>query len=103
MHPMVMPALNDTTIPAAPGAEPEGGQRNAGAFAGRPTGVSAPAVTPGLVARPRRRSFSAGDKLRILAELDAAASTPGAAGAIMRREGLYVRQSAKYAGQRKPG
>lgn len=37
--------------------------------------------------RPRRRSFTAEDKLTVLAEYDDA--TPGAKGAILRREGLY--------------
>jgi transposase len=52
--------------------------------------VSAPAATsPELLDRPRRRTFTAQDKLRILGEVDRAAGTPGAIGAIMRREGLY--------------
>ncbi len=37
--------------------------------------------------RPRRRAFTAGYKLMILAEYDAA--EPGAKGALLRREGLY--------------
>ena len=37
---------------------------------------------------PRRRTFTAQDKLRILAETDRAAGT-GGIGAILRREGLY--------------
>jgi len=39
-------------------------------------------------ARPRRRAFSAADKLRILADVDRAASA-GGIGAVLRREGLY--------------
>ena len=42
-----------------------------------------------LVDRPRRRTFTARDKLRILDELDRAAGPPGAIGAILRREGVY--------------
>ena len=38
--------------------------------------------------RPRRRSFTAEYKLRILAEYDAL-DEPGAKGALLRREGLY--------------
>jgi transposase len=46
------------------------------------------AAPPELANRPRRRSFTAQDKLRILAETDRAAATGGIA-AILRREGLY--------------
>ena len=42
-----------------------------------------------LVDRPRRRTFTARDKLRILDELDRAAGPPGAIGAILRREGVH--------------
>ncbi|EQD37071.1 transposase, partial [mine drainage metagenome] len=41
-----------------------------------------------MSACPRRRSFTAEDKLRVLAETDRAAAT-GRIGAILRREGLY--------------
>ena len=55
-----------------------------------PTRLSAPAAaSPELLNRPRRRTFTAQDKLRILAEADRAAGVPGGIGAIMRREGLY--------------
>ncbi len=54
----------------------------------RPTTVPPPVTSsPELTARPRRRSFTAQDKLRILAETDRAAQT-GEIGAILRREGL---------------
>ena len=55
----------------------------------RPTVVPAPdAPSPEISPRPRRRSFTAQDKLRILAETDRASGT-GQIGAILRREGLY--------------
>jgi transposase-like protein len=51
--------------------------------------VPAPvAASPELSDRPRRRTFTVQDKLRILAETDRAADT-GGVGAILRREGLY--------------
>jgi transposase-like protein len=66
---------------AASGAGTDGGRR--------PTAVPAPlAASPELAARPRRRTFTAQDKLRILAETDRAAEVGGIA-AILRREGLY--------------
>jgi hypothetical protein len=50
--------------------------------------VAAPAAaTPELPDRPRRRTFTGQDKLRILAEIDRAPA--GGTGAILRREGLY--------------
>jgi len=42
---------------------------------------------PEVAAKPTRRRFSAGYKLRILQEIDRAG--PGGTGAILRREGLY--------------
>lgn len=55
----------------------------------RPTIVAAPAsASPELSGRPRRRTFTARDKLRILAATDSAAAT-GGIGAILRREGIY--------------
>ena len=61
-----------------------------GANGGRgPTVVPAPdAADAELSARPRRRTFTAGDKLRILAHIDRAVLT-GGIGAVVRREGLY--------------
>jgi hypothetical protein len=55
----------------------------------RPTAVPAPATAaPELLDRPRRRTFTAQTKLRVLAETDGAADV-GGIGAILRREGLY--------------
>ena len=54
----------------------------------RPTAVPAPAAAaPELSDRPRRRTFTVGDKLRVLAEIDRAPAS--GTGAILRREGLY--------------
>src|SRR5918996_3657320 len=41
-----------------------------------------------VVAKPRRRTYTAEYKRRILREADAC-TTPGAIGALLRREGLY--------------
>ncbi len=62
---------------------------NAAAGSRKPTVVAMPdAPSPELSDRPRRRTFSAKDKLRILNETDRAADT-GGIGAILRREGIY--------------
>ena len=42
-----------------------------------------------MVAKPKRRTFTAEYKQRILQEAEAAAATPGGVGALLRREGLY--------------
>jgi transposase-like protein len=44
---------------------------------------------PEVSAEAKRRIFTAEYKQRILAEADAAAGSPGAIGALLRREGLY--------------
>lgn len=80
---------------AAAGAGTDGGRR--------PTVVPAPAAaSPELSDRPRRRTFTAQDKLRILAETDRAAET-GGIGAILRREGLYSSNLTDWRRQREAG
>src|SRR5271155_2252720 len=95
MHPMVMPIIAyeyDKTL--AGGAETEGGRR--------PTVVSTPpAASPELTDRPRRRTFKAADRLRILRQDDEA--QPGSIGAILRREGLYSSLLTDWRRQRDAG
>lgn len=91
---MVMP--NKTPLPAAgTGAVPE---------VGEPLRVvAAPAAaSPELSPRPKRRTFTAAEKLRILAETDRAADTGGIA-AILRREGLYSSALTDWRRQRDAG
>ena len=66
---MVMPSKEAKTNSAA-GIDAEGGRR--------PTAVPAPATAaPELLDRPRRRTFTAQTKLRVLAETDGAADVRG--------------------------
>ena len=89
-----MPMLQ-TPIDGAGGAVTNGGRR--------PTVVAAPpAPSPELSDRPRRRTFTAQDKLRILAETDRAAAS-GGIGAILRREGLYSSALTDWRKQRDAG
>ena len=89
-----MPMLQ-TPIDAAAGAATNGGRR--------PTVVAVPAAaSPELSDRPRRRTFTAQDKLRILAETDRAADT-GGIGAVLRREGLYSSTLTDWRRQRNAG
>jgi len=93
---MVMPLINDEKTLAAAGAGTEEGRR--------PTIVSAPAAaSPELLDRPRRRTFTGQDKLRILGEVERAAGVPGGIGAIMRREGLYSSALSDWRRQRDAG
>ena len=80
------------------------GEAGAAASGGRrPTVVTAPASpSPELSDRPRRRTFTAQDKLRILAETDRATAT-GGIGAILRREGLYSSALTEWRRQRDAG
>src|SRR5665213_2672514 len=69
----------------------------------RPTIVPWPVVTSSeLTDRPRRRTFTAQDKLRILGDVDRAAGT-GGIGAILRREGLYSSALSDWRRQRDAG
>jgi transposase len=60
-------------------------------------------ANPELAERAQRRIFSAREKLRILAAVDAAAGQPGAIGAILRREGLYSSTLSRWRQQRDAG
>lgn len=67
------------------------------------TTVPGPVVTSSeLTDRPRRRTFTAQDKLRILGDVDRAAGT-GGIGAILRREGLYSSALSDWRRQRDAG
>lgn len=83
-------------------------QTDAGTGGGTDGGRRPPVVPPPVPAspelsdRPRRRTFTAKDKLRILAEADRAAAT-GGIGAILRREGLYSSALTSWRRQRDAG
>jgi transposase len=91
----LMPMIQTPNNDSDDGAAMNGGRR--------PTVVAAPVSTsPELSARPRRRTFTAKDKLRILADIDRATGT-GATGAILRREGLYSSTLSVWRRQRDAG
>ena len=60
------------------------------------------AANPEISDRPRRRTFTAPEKLRILKEADQAAGT-GEIGAILRRHGLYSSALGEWRRQREAG
>jgi transposase len=87
--------MNATQNQTEAGAATDGGRR--------PTVVAAPAsVSPELSSRPRRRTFTAGEKLRILAATDRALET-GGVGAVLRREGVYSSTLCDWRRQRDAG
>jgi len=77
---MVMPEIKDSKTLAAAGAETIVGLR-----------PSAPAAaSPEILDRPRHRTFTAQDKLCILAEADRSAGVPGGIGAIVYRNSYDI-------------
>ena len=56
-----------------------------------------------VVAKPKRRTFTAEYKQRILMEAEAAAALPGGVGALLRREGLYSSLLAYWRRERADG
>jgi len=76
------------------GAERSEGERSEPQRSAATAKVGADAVTrarpnPEVVAKPKRRTYTAEYKQRILAEAETAAATRGGLGALLRREGLY--------------
>ena len=59
-------------------------------------------VTDGQPARPKRRTFTAAYKARIVREYDQAAG-PGERGALLRREGLYTSHISQWRNSRDAG
>ena len=66
-----------------------------------PTSASRP--DPEVVAKAKRRTFTAEYKQRILQEADSAAATPGGVGALLRREGLYSSHLGNWRRERSQG
>jgi len=61
-----------------------------------------PVPDPELTERPKRRSFSAEYKLKVLKQADAC-KKPGELGALLRREGLYSSHLSSWRRQRDAG
>jgi transposase-like protein len=78
-------------------------ERAAGERSEAAGGGAAPQAVPDPeLRRPRRRTFSAEQKLRILEEADAC-TEPGEVGALLRREGLYSSHLAEWRRRRGEG
>ena len=98
-------SVSPTVLPAAERREAERSEADRSAAAGRTVAPQQPVPRPDpeVVATAKRRTFTAEYKLRILAEADAAASQPGAIGALQRREGLYSSHLVTWRRERQTG
>jgi len=99
-------SASSTVLPAAERREDERSETDRSTAAGKtvaPEPPTSPRPNPEVVADAKRRTFTAEYKLRILAEADAAASQPGAIGALQRREGLYSSHLVTWRRERQAG
>src|SRR5229473_2431295 len=85
------------------GSPPGEPQRSAAAAKAGADSGSAWRPDPEVVAKAKRRTYTAEYKQRILEEADAAAATRGAVGALLRREGLYYSLLATWRRERASG
>jgi transposase-like protein len=95
-----------TVLPAAERREAERSETSRSAAAGKtvaPEPPDPPRPNPEVVADAKRRTFTAEYKQRILTEADAAATQPGAIGALLRREGLYSSHLVTWRRERQAG
>jgi transposase-like protein len=83
---LVPGALADAERSEGERSEP---QRSAAAAKAGADSLLASRPDPEVVAKPKRRTYTAEYKQRILTEAEAAAAIPGGVGALLRREGLY--------------
>src|SRR5271157_835104 len=83
-----------------------GATRRAYSTAAAKVGAGAVPVLPPdseVVAKAKRRVFTAAYKLRIVQEAEEAAATPGGVGALLRREGLYSSHLVSWRRERQAG
>ena len=92
---MVMPECLPPALPSSP-------EISASTTSARRVVAAPLAASAEFTAVPKRRSFTAKYKLRILAETDRAMATGGIS-AILRREGLYSSALSDWRGQRDAG
>lgn len=78
-------------------------QRSAAAAKAGADPVLASRPDPEAIAQPKRRTFTAEYKQRILEEAEAAATTRGGVGTLLRREGLYSSHLVSWRRERDQG
>jgi transposase-like protein len=92
-----------TVLPGAERREAERSEASRSAAAGKTVAPEPPRSDPEVVVEAKRRTFTAEYKQRILTEADAAATQPGAIGALLRREGLYSSHLVTWRRERQSG
>jgi transposase len=97
--------LSPGALAAAERSEGERSEPQRSAAAAKAAAGSWPVAPPDseVVAKPKRRSFTAEYKHRILQEAEVAAATRGGLGALLRREGLYSSLLASWRRERADG
>ena len=85
------------------GSTPGEPQRSAAAAKAGADSGAASRLDPEVVAKAKRRTYTAEYKQRILEEAETAAATRGAVGALLRREGLYSSLLATWRRERANG
>ncbi len=100
---MEEPLAQDPRVPALEGST-EGARRATGVEPSRAAAAAGGNGTPDpeVVEQPKRRTYTAQYKLRILREADAC-TEPGQIGALVRREGLYTSHLSVWRRQRETG
>src|SRR5271170_3020861 len=88
---------------ALAGAERSEGERSGAAAKAVAGSRSVSPPDSEVVAKPKRRAFTAEYKQRILMEAEIAATLPGGVGALLRREGLYSSLLAYWRRERADG
>jgi transposase len=99
-------SASTAVLPAAGRREAERSEADRSASAGKtvaPGPTAPPRPDPEVVPEAKRRAFTAEYKQGILAEADAAATQPGAIGALLRREGLYSSHLVTWRRERQAG
>src|ERR1039458_9807802 len=94
--------MNKTSSSSAALAASERSGEAANAAGAAPTALRPPVPDSEVVARPRRRRFTAEYKRSILDQADAAQDSR-TVGALLRREGLYASHLTTWRRQRKQG
>ena len=88
---------------ALAGAERSEGERSEPQRSAAAANAVLPGRDPEVVAKAKRRTFTAEYKLRILQEAESAAAIRGGLGALLRREGLYSSLLATWRRERANG
>ncbi len=102
---MATPAKEVAPMPDGPGAARQAAPADSAAASSRPAPSVRPAAAvpdPEVSEKAGRRRFTAEYKLRILREAEGC-ETPGAVGALLRREGLYSSNLTTWRQQREQG